>query len=68
MTVTACETASSSRPIPQQYSKQEQTALANELDEKCPLYKDSFGNETHSCPMIDKVISDYRALRKKLNL
>jgi hypothetical protein len=68
MTVTACAAVISSRPLPQEYTPAEQQALAAELDKVCPLSVDEFGNEVHSCPMIDRVISDYRVLRKKLKV
>jgi len=65
MIVTACTTVTSSvTPGVQEYTKEEQRTLETELNAKCPLSKDQFGNEVHSCPMIDRVISDYRKLRQ----
>ena len=56
----------SDAPYPKEYTKSQQTALANELDEKCPVGEDKYGNETRSCPMIDQAINDYGELRKVL--
>jgi len=52
----------------QQYSKEELTALEMELNTKCPISKSAEGIEVHSCPMIDRIVSDYRALRAKVKL
>lgn len=65
---TACQTAPSSRPTIQGYTKEEMTELRRELDLKCPVIKDKNGIE-HSdpdCAMIDRVITDYKNLRDRL--
>lgn len=66
--VTACATVTSNQacPIPQEYSKEEQKSLVRELDDKCPITIDEYGNEQHTCVMIDRIVSDYRLLRNKL--
>lgn len=61
--MSGCETVNSRIPRIQEYTEEEQTALANELDEKCPVTKDKYGNEVHECPMIDRAMDDYGSLR-----